>query len=218
MSFSDSLNNVPSGKSPRQRGKAPPFELFDRATGVTHVPPGWYECVVIRGEMVKTKKGKDAYRLWMEVAAGPHCKHPLWRYYTLDTLPAANQAKAALAPLGLRTGADLSRPYPAQGQVVKVRVLVAVQTREDGSTGDDVQRFELISDTPAQANPNAVDPVAVAADGTGDSPTATAAATTANGDGGVSTPRKRGRPRGSKNRVAAADPPAATPAPGEGDS
>jgi hypothetical protein len=72
-------------------------------------------------------------------------------------MAAANRAKAALAPLKLYTAADLRTPIPAPGRVITCRVLVAIQTRPDGTLSNDVQRFEILKDETAPPNPFAVD-------------------------------------------------------------
>src|SRR5262249_25591011 len=85
---------------------------FDAADGTTSIPAGWYTATVTCGELVTTKAGKCAYRLALDVSEGPHRWFRLWRYFTFDTPLNANRAKALLAPLGLRTSADLRRPFP----------------------------------------------------------------------------------------------------------
>src|SRR5262245_13254640 len=100
---------------------------FDAATGQTHIPAGWYECTVARGELTTTKAGKTAYRIAFDVAEGPHKGFRLWRYFIFDTPAAANWAKLTLTPLGLKTSADLKKPFPGPGRVVTVKVLAAVR-------------------------------------------------------------------------------------------
>jgi hypothetical protein len=133
------------------------LSAFDEATGETVIPAGLYLCDVVRGELVTTKTtGKTAYRLSLDVSDGPHRGFRLWRYYTFDTPSTANRAKFALAPLGLTTSAELRKPFPGPGRTVKVRALVAVQVRPDGTRSNDVERFTVESDTTAMPNPNAV--------------------------------------------------------------
>lgn len=155
MGFRDALNGPADALSAFDQ---PPggddLAAFDAATGDAHVPAGWYACAVARGEVVTTKKGKTAYRLSLDVAGGPHAGFRLWRYYLFDTPAANNRAKAQLAPLGLATSAALRAPFPGPGQVVTPRVLVGVQDRPDGTTGNDVERVEAVADRPAPPNPN----------------------------------------------------------------
>jgi hypothetical protein len=124
---------------------------FDAASGVTVLPPGWYVCRVERGELVTTRKGKQAYRLrFAVVEPAAHAGFLLWKYYLLTTNNEFNIAKNALVPLGIRTGPDLQRAFPPAGRAVTCRVLVALQ-RDDPSRND-VERFELLRDEPDTAS------------------------------------------------------------------
>lgn len=131
---------------------------FDSATGETCVPAGWYVCTVVRGELKPTKKtGKLGYRLLVEITAdGPHKGFRVGRTFTFDSAYAANLAKNALAPLGLRTGADLRTLFPAPGRVITVRAFLSVGEWE-GRPKNDLERLEVIEDRQTAANPNAVD-------------------------------------------------------------
>ena len=133
------------------------FAFFDAADGVTHIPAGWYQCTLESGEAVITKTGKPGYRLRFAVYDGPHTGFALWRYFTFHDRPSAERAKLGLAPLGLKTSADLKMLFPAVGQKIVCRVLVAVQERIDGSFSNDVQRFEVESNEAAATNPFTVD-------------------------------------------------------------
>src|SRR4029434_9764595 len=55
MSLSDALNSMPSGDGYRRRVEVPPGDLFDQATGETHIPAGWN--MATRGELVLTRTG-----------------------------------------------------------------------------------------------------------------------------------------------------------------
>jgi hypothetical protein len=159
MSLYDALITPATGGTPTPA--ASPLDLFDAARGVTHLEPGTYTARITCGMRVKTKStNKDAYRLDLVVAEGDAAGHRLQRTLTLDTPAAANVAKAMLAPLGITTGAALNRPYPPPGQDVTVRVLVGVQTRQDGTLGNDVLRIEVVDVTTAPPNPNLVDTTA----------------------------------------------------------
>jgi hypothetical protein len=121
------------------------LSAFDNAAGVTVLAPGWYECRLESGAYVTTKKGKPAYRIkFAAVAPAEVAGFVLWRYQLLDA-DNANQAKAALSPLGIRSGADIRRaPFPEAGRRITCRVLVGVQ--KDDPTRNDVLRFEVVSD------------------------------------------------------------------------
>lgn len=163
MGFRDALNGAGNLDRFDQAAGGDDLAAFDAATGDTHVPAGWYACTVDRGELVTTKKGKTAYRLSLDVTDGPHAGFRLWRYFTFDTPANANRAKVGLAPLGLRTSADLRKLYPGPGRAVAVRALVGVQDRPDGTKGNDVERLEMVEDRLAPPNPNAVDPAGLVA-------------------------------------------------------
>jgi|GEM_PF-3199091 len=139
---------------------------FDAASGVTVLPPGWYVCRLERGELVTTRKGKQAYRLRFAVQEAAHAGFLLWKYYLLTTTNEFNIAKNALAPLGIRTGPDLQRAYPPPGRAVTCRVLVSIQ--RDDPTRNDVERFEVLSDEPdtsSAANRFLLDPSAATGEG-----------------------------------------------------
>jgi hypothetical protein len=134
---------------------------FDAAAGVTFVPGGWYLCKLEAGDLLRTKStGKRAYRLRFSVIEpAEHVGFALWRYYTLDTQAAQNQAKAALSPLGLTNQVKLRvKPFPEAGRSIICRVLVGVQQKPDGSTGNDVIRFTVERDDRTPPNPFAVSP------------------------------------------------------------
>lgn len=130
---------------------------FDAATGQTHVPAGWYTATVASGELGHTRSdGRQCYRLALDLADGPQPGFRVWRTFTFDTPVNANRTKNMLAPLGLRTSADLRTPYPGPGRAVTVRVLLGVNTWQ-GQTTNTVERLEVVDDRTAPANPNAVD-------------------------------------------------------------
>ena len=100
------------------------FDLagFDTATGQTTVPAGLYILRIESGELTTTKKGKPAYRLrFKTVEPNEHAGFTLWRWCLLDDAAGMNRAKAALAPLGITTVAQLREVYPPYGQDVYVR-------------------------------------------------------------------------------------------------
>lgn len=131
---------------------------FDAATGATFIPAGTYLCRLDEGKLVLTRGGKTAYRVRFSVVEPvEHAGFTLWRYFVLDNPANNNRAKQALAPLGLTTAADLRRwPFPETGRVLLCRVVVGVQAKPDGSTGNDVIRFTVERDDRPPANPFAV--------------------------------------------------------------
>jgi hypothetical protein len=134
------------GAFDRAPDPADALAAFDSATGATFVPAGVYLCRLEAGELVTTKTGKPAYRLrFVVVEPTEHAGFTLWRYYTFADSASANRAKAAVAPLGLLTSADLRRtPFPEAGRVILCRVLVGVQ--KDDPTRNDVVRFTVERD------------------------------------------------------------------------
>lgn len=155
--FRDALNDTTTDLSAFDTaGAGSDLSAFDQATGATHIPAGWYSCALVAGELVTTKKGKPAYRLALDVVDGPHRGFRLWRYFTWENPANANRAKAALAPLGLKTSGDLRKPFPGPGRSIALRVLVTVQDRPEGTKGNNIERFEVTEYKSATANPNAV--------------------------------------------------------------
>jgi hypothetical protein len=154
--FRDALNGATDDLHQFDTATGDDLAAFDDATGATFVPAGWYVCDLARGEVVMTKTNKTAYRLSLDVREGPHRGFRVWRYFTFDTPANANRAKATLAPLGLRTSADLRKPFPGPGRTITLRVLVTVHDRPDGTKGNNIERFEVIDDRTAPPNPNAV--------------------------------------------------------------
>jgi hypothetical protein len=132
---------------------------FDEATGATHIPDGWYDGKLVCGEVVTTKTNKTAYRLTIEVSDGPHRGYRLWRYFIFDTPANVNRAKAALAPLGLKTSADLRKPFPDPDRSIAMRLLVKLRERRDGSQGSNVERFEVVEDRTTMTSPSVENPV-----------------------------------------------------------
>ncbi|MDY3555749.1 hypothetical protein R5W24_004895 [Gemmata sp. JC717] len=122
------------------------LSAFDSAAGVSVIPPGWYVCKLEAGELVTTSTNKPAYRVRFSVLEpAEHAGFSLWRYFVLHDVANANRAKAALAPLGIRSSADLKRvPFPEADRLITCRVLVAVQKNDP--TRNDVERFAVVRD------------------------------------------------------------------------
>jgi len=144
------LNFNPDDLGAFDKASDPADELaaFDNATGTTHVPAGVYLCQLEAGELATTRTGKQGYRLrFVIVEPSEHAGFAPWRWYTFADAASANRAKAALAPLGISTSADLRRiPFPESGRTILCRVVVGVQQRPDGTPGNDVVRFSIERD------------------------------------------------------------------------
>jgi hypothetical protein len=154
--FRDALNGPAGDLNQFDAAAGDDLAAFDNATGQTFIPAGWYTCTVARGELSVTKAaGKPCYRLALDVADGPHKGHRVWRTSTFDTPANANRAKTLLGPLGLRTGADLKKPFPGPGRQIKVKALLGVNTWQ-GATTNTIERLEVIDDRTAPSNPNSV--------------------------------------------------------------
>lgn len=120
------------------------FDLdgFDKADGTTTVPTGVYVCKIERGELTKTKREKPAYRLCLKTVEPPELAgYTLWRWYVLADAAGLNRAKNALAPLGIKTSADLRASYPPIGTDVYVKALVTTKNDPDRGPSNDVERF-----------------------------------------------------------------------------
>ena len=120
------------------------FDLggFDHATGETTVPAGNYLCEIERGELIKTKTGKSAYRLRFKIVAPEkYAGFKLWRWFTLEDQPAMERAKAALAPFDFKTAAHLRAEYPPLGETVYSRCLISLKNDRTYGPSNDVQRF-----------------------------------------------------------------------------
>jgi hypothetical protein len=159
----DSLGDFDAAPDP-----ADGLAAFDAASGATCVPAGTYTATLEAGELVTTKAGKPAYRLRFHVVEpAAHAGFALWRYYVLTPMDQANKAKAALAPLRLRTSAELQKsPFPEAGRTITCKVLVGLQ--KDDPTRNDVLRFSVESDVTGAPTAN---PFAVPLDGTGEAAT-----------------------------------------------
>lgn len=140
------INPDDLGAFVRAPDPADDLSAFDAAKGVSVLPPGWYTCRLDSGEYVTTKSSaKPAYRLkFVVIDPTEFAGFALWRYELLDA-ENANRSKAALAPLGLRTGADIRRaPFPEVGRRIVCRVLVTLQKNDP--TRNDVPRFTVERD------------------------------------------------------------------------
>ena len=131
---------------------------FDTASGDAFVPAGKYICLLEKGELTTTGKGKNAYRLRFKIVApAEHAGRTLWRWLILDA-DGMHRAKTALAPLGLTSSAKLQEEYPPFGEDVYCQCLVTVKTTEQYGTTNDVQRF---TPCPAPVSATVANPFAV---------------------------------------------------------
>lgn len=122
------------------------LRAFDAASGQTVLPVGEYVCKLESGELVTTSTQKQAYRLRFSVLEpAAYAALAVWKYLVLNDAANANRAKAALAPLGVRTSADLKRaPFPEANRQIICRVTVGVQKND--STRNDVLKFTVERD------------------------------------------------------------------------
>lgn len=129
------------------------FDGAEPAPEFTPIPPGIYAARVLRGEYTRTKAaGADAYRMRFEVTEGLHAGKTVIRTWTFGP-KAIGYTKAALAPFGLTTTAQLLSPFPAAGKEYFVRLVVALQRGDDGMERNDVKRIDVqrVVDSPAAA-------------------------------------------------------------------
>ncbi|TPW00842.1 MAG: hypothetical protein FD124_3891, partial [Alphaproteobacteria bacterium] len=72
-----------------------------------------------------------------EVSEGPHAGKTVIRTFTF-TAKALGYSKAALAPFGLTTSAQLLSPFPRAGREYRVRLVVALHRGDDGMERNDM--------------------------------------------------------------------------------
>lgn len=115
---------------------------FDTATGDTTVPAGTYLCRVESGELKETASGLPAYVLRFSVVApAEHSGATFWNWSMLAGQTAINRSKKELAPLGLRTLAQLQSPFPPDGEEVFCQCIVTVRDSEEYGPRNNVKRF-----------------------------------------------------------------------------
>lgn len=135
--------------------KAEGIGAFDAATPApeyTPIPPGVYTARVVRGEFTTTRSGADAYRMRFAVVEGEHAGRTVIRTWTFS-LNAMQYTKRALEAFGLVTTAQLLAPFPEPGREYIVRLVVALQRRDNDITYNDIKRIEVtsVTDSPASA-------------------------------------------------------------------
>jgi hypothetical protein len=154
-----------------------PLAAFDKATGRTTCPAGWYICAIEKGELTTAKStGKPTYRLTFRTVTptesgdqtalpalpalpGEYSGFRADRYYSLADAAGFERAKAALAPLGLLTAADLRSPFPPFGKVPFVKAMLIVSDDPKFGSKNDVQRFVVCGSPAGFSTP--VNPFAV---------------------------------------------------------
>jgi len=119
------------------------FDAAVAAPEFTPLPPGIYDATVLKGEYASTKAGKDAYRMRMEVTEGEHVGKTIVRTWTFGEKAMA-YTKKDLAPFGLTTTAKLLSPFPEPGREYLVKLVVALQTGDDGVTRNDIKRIVIV--------------------------------------------------------------------------
>jgi hypothetical protein len=95
------------------------------------------------GEFTTTKAGADAFRMRFEVVGGEHDGRTVVRTWTFSE-KAIGYSKRDLAAFGLATSAQLLSPFPEAGREYRVRLVVAMQTGDDGVTRNDIKRIDVL--------------------------------------------------------------------------
>lgn len=140
MNFNDAIpRTVTAGTS----GGIHNFDTAEAAPEYTPVPPGVYVARIKSGEYTSTRKGDDAYRMRFEITAGEQAGKTVVRTWTFSE-KAVGYSKRDLKAFGLTTSAQLLSPFPEAGREYKVRLVVAVQTGDDGITRNDIKNFTVL--------------------------------------------------------------------------
>jgi hypothetical protein len=122
------------------------FDTAEAAPEFSPIPPGIYAAKVVRGEFTTTKAGADAYRMRFEIVGGEQDGKTVVRTWTFSE-KAIGYSKRDLAAFGLTTSAQLLTPFPAPGKEYRVRLVVAVQTGDDGITRNDIKKIDVLGVT-----------------------------------------------------------------------
>jgi hypothetical protein len=138
----DFTNAIPSnnGKPP---GGIHNFDTAEPAPEYSPVPPGVYIARVRKGEYTTTQKGKEAYRMRFEVIEGPHTGKSVFRTWTFGT-KALPYTKRDLTLFGLTSFEKLLSPFPEPGRDHIVRLVVALQRKDDGREFNEVKKIDII--------------------------------------------------------------------------
>lgn len=131
------------------------IDAFDAAAAAPEfspVPPGIYFATVLKGEYCTTRAGADAYRVRFVISEGPQTGRTLIRTWTFSP-KALPYSKRDLAVFGLATSAQLLSPFPPPGKEYHARLVVALQTGDDGIQRNDIKDVKLVRvvESPAAA-------------------------------------------------------------------
>lgn len=119
------------------------FDTAEAAPEFSPVPPGVYVGKVKSGEYTATRKGDDAYRIRFEITEGEHAGKTVPRLWTFGP-KAITYTKRDLTPFGLTTAPALLLPFPPAGKEYRVRLVVALQTGDDGVTRNDIKKIDVL--------------------------------------------------------------------------
>ena len=142
MDFSRVFDECNS-KSPPAAGGLAAFDAVEAAPEYSPLPPGVYVAVVVHGELVQTRSGNDGYRIRFRIVEGPHAGTTLVRTWTFSP-KALPYTKRDLSPFGLTTTAKLLSPFPEPGRDYIVRLVVALQRKDDGREFNEVKKIDII--------------------------------------------------------------------------
>src|SRR5690242_18744426 len=110
----------------------------EAAPELTPLPPDWYICRILSGELFTSKNKKPGYKLTLEITEGEHQGRKLW-WDTWLTAAALPLAKRDLLKIGVTDLEQLEGPAPSG---ILLRVKVAKRVGEDGATEfNHVSRF-----------------------------------------------------------------------------
>lgn len=140
MNFNDA---IPKTATAGTGGGIQHFDTAEPAPEYTPVPPGIYTARVLSGEYTATKAGADAYRVRFEITAGEQSGKTVVRTWTFGP-KAIGYTKRDLAAFGLTTTAKLLTPFPEPGREYRVRLVVALQTGDDGVTRNDIKNITVL--------------------------------------------------------------------------
>lgn len=146
MNFNDA---IPKTSAAGNGGGIHNFDTAEAAPEFTPIPPGIYTARVKSGEYTTTRKGDDAFRVRFEIAGGEQDGKTVVRTYTFGP-KAIGYTKRDLAAFGLTNSAQLLSPFPEPGREYRVRLVVAVQTGDDGIPRNDIKNITVleVTDTP----------------------------------------------------------------------
>jgi len=119
------------------------FDSAEPAPEFVPLPPGIYQARVQLGEYTTTKAGAEAYRMKFEVTDGPQKGKTVQRTWTFSP-KALPYTKRDLALFGLTTTSQLLSTFPELGKEYIVRLVIALQAGETGTSFNDIKKIDLI--------------------------------------------------------------------------